>query len=204
MGREARCVGSWKGSQGEGKLLLETTELIFRGPFRLVMPFAKIENLRATADAVELLFEREPVRFELGSVSATWVKAIREPKGRLDKLGIKAEQRVALIGFEDSALQKELEARGAKLSRRPTGELDHLFFAIASERDLQRLGALKDKLKPAGALWVLRPKGPDGVSERATMAAGKAAGLVDVKVVGFDATYSAEKFVIPVANRKKA
>jgi hypothetical protein len=34
------------------------------------------------------------------------------------------------------------------------------------------------------------------------MAAGKAAGLVDVKVVGFSETLSAEKYVIPLAKRK--
>ena len=34
------------------------------------------------------------------------------------------------------------------------------------------------------------------------MAAGKAAGLVDVKVVKFSETHTAEKFVIPVARRK--
>ena len=36
------------------------------------------------------------------------------------------------------------------------------------------------------------------------MAAGKAAGLVDVKVVGFSPTHTAEKFVIPVANALRA
>lgn len=33
------------------------------------------------------------------------------------------------------------------------------------------------------------------------MAAGKAAGLVDVKVVSFSPTHTAEKFVIPVKDR---
>jgi hypothetical protein len=33
------------------------------------------------------------------------------------------------------------------------------------------------------------------------MRAGKAAGLVDVKVVSFSATHTAEKFVIPVRAR---
>jgi len=33
------------------------------------------------------------------------------------------------------------------------------------------------------------------------MAAGKHAGLVDVKVVSFSDTHTAEKFVIPVAKR---
>jgi hypothetical protein len=33
------------------------------------------------------------------------------------------------------------------------------------------------------------------------MVAGKAAGLVDVKVVSFSATHTAEKFVIPIKDR---
>ncbi len=33
------------------------------------------------------------------------------------------------------------------------------------------------------------------------MDAGKAAGLVDVKVVSFSPTHTAEKFVIPIAKR---
>ena len=55
---------------------------------------------------------------------------------------------------------------------------------------------------PNGALWIIRPKGRPEISERSTMAAGKAAGLVDVKVVGFSATHTAEKFVIPLAARR--
>jgi hypothetical protein len=34
------------------------------------------------------------------------------------------------------------------------------------------------------------------------MAAGKQAGLVDVKVVSYSDTHSAEKYVIPVARRR--
>ena len=34
------------------------------------------------------------------------------------------------------------------------------------------------------------------------MQAGKAAGLVDVKVVSFSATHTAERFVIPVKDRR--
>jgi hypothetical protein len=60
---------------------------------------------------------------------------------------------------------------------------------------------IKQSLKPNGALWVIRPKGRPAISERAVMAAGKAAGLVDVKVVSFSPTHTAEKFVIPVAVR---
>lgn len=61
---------------------------------------------------------------------------------------------------------------------------------------------LRKALQPAGALWILRVKGPAApVSEAAVMAAGKAAGLVDTKVVAFDELRTAERLVIPVSQR---
>ncbi len=80
-------------------------------------------------------------------------------------------------------------------------ECDAIFLGVTREAELSRLAKLKASLKPNGALWIIRPKGRPEISERATMAAGKAAGLVDVKVVGFSPTHTAEKFVIPVAQR---
>ena len=52
-----------------------------------------------------------------------------------------------------------------------------------------------------GALWVIRPKGSPAITEAEVMAAGKRAGLVDVKVASFSGTHTAEKFVIPRASR---
>ncbi len=79
--------------------------------------------------------------------------------------------------------------------------MDAIFFAVAKAADLGRLEALRAKLSPAGAIWVIRKKGGGPVTEKAVMAAGKAAGLVDVKVVAFSDTHTAEKLVIPVKKR---
>lgn len=201
MGREARCLGRFDGQFGEGKLLLETTELLFRGPFRLVVPLKQMKSVVATEGELRFSFGGKPAAFVLGKPAEAWAKAILQPKGRLDKLGIKPGQRVAVVGLKDVAFQQELTDRGAELLAKPGKELDHLFLAIATEQDLTKLAALKPFLRANGALWILRPKGPDGVSESATMAAGKKAGLVDVKVVAFSAVHSAEKFVIPLKNR---
>src|SRR5205823_5147140 len=72
---------------------------------------------------------------------------------------------------------------------------------LAVESSHGRLSKLRASLKSNGALWVIRPKGRPEISERAVMAAGKAAGLVDVKVVSYSPTHTAEKFVIPVKAR---
>jgi hypothetical protein len=76
-----------------------------------------------------------------------------------------------------------------------------IFFGATREAQLGRLATVKGSLKPNGALCIIRPKGRPEISERATMAAGKAAGPVDVTVVGFPPTHTAGKFVIPLARR---
>jgi hypothetical protein len=50
-------------------------------------------------------------------------------------------------------------------------------------------------------LWIVYPKGKSEIREIDVLAAGKAAGLVDVKVVAFSATHTALKFVRPKAKR---
>ena len=50
-------------------------------------------------------------------------------------------------------------------------------------------------------IWTLRPKGSKDLTEQEMMRAGQTAGLVDVKVVSFSETLTAEKFVVPVAHR---
>jgi len=121
---------------------------------------------------------------------------------RLQKLGVKAEWRVSVVSVGDPAFVKELRAAVAQVSiGRLLDGSDAIFFGAVHEKELVRLGALKRSMKQNGALWVIRPKGRPEISERAVMDAGKAAGLVDVKVISFSPTHTGEKFVIPVANR---
>jgi len=102
----------------------------------------------------------------------------------------------------DEQFLAELERAIAYLSiGRAAKNSDAIFYGVAKEAELARLETLKSSLKPNGALWIIRPKGRPEISERATMAAGKRAGLVDVKVVGFSPTHTAEKFVIPLRAR---
>ena len=61
-------------------------------------------------------------------------------------------------------------------------------------RDLARITKLKSWLKPAGALWVVYPKGVPAVREIEVLEAGRAAGLKDTKVARFSATHTALRF----------
>ena len=117
---------------------------------------------------------------------------------------MKPTWRASAVGVVDADFLKELEDAVALLSiGRVLKESDAIFFGAHKEAELARLERLKTSLKPDGALWIIRPKGRREISEQAVMRAGKAAGLVDVKVVSFSPTYTAEKFVIPRAARDR-
>ena len=65
-----------------------------------------------------------------------------------------------------------------------------IFLGAATKEDLASVPKLKKKLDPSGALWIVRPKGAPAITERDVMAAGKEAGLVDVKVASVSPTHS--------------
>ena len=119
----------------------------------------------------------------------------------LDKLGVKQGQRVALIGKFDGDFVEQLRARGATVSRRRVRDADQIFFAANATADLGKLDEIKTDLRKDGSLWVVRPKGVKTITESQTQQAGLDAGLVDIKVVSFSATHTAEKFVFRLKDR---
>jgi hypothetical protein len=121
----------------------------------------------------------------------------------LEKLGVKAGAKVLLVGVSEEDFVNQLRSIQAELHDSETGTgFDAIFFRVESRAHLARLRELRELIKPNGTIWLLRRKGKGAtLRESETMAAGKDAGLVDVKVVNFSETESAEKFVIPVALR---
>ena len=206
MGAEVICEAVLGRQRSRGKAWLETKEIIFRGDFRARVPFAEIERLTVAAEALTVTWAGGTLKLALGPAAPKWADKIRNPPSRLDKLGVKPGARVALVGtFDfDATFATDLLARGATVA--PTSSktiVDVLFYAPTTALELERLAALVKRLDPAGALWIIRPKGKGTpVTETATRRAGLAAGLVDVKVAAFSPTHTAEKFVIPLARRK--
>lgn len=187
------------GTTMDGEAQLETAELIFRGTRRVVIPFATIRALEANDGRLTI---NGDVVLELGAVAAKWAQKIRNPKSVLQKVGIKAGQSVALVHLDAPAFLADLETVGANVtSGKPKRNSDAIFLGVNTREELPRIATLKPSLAPNGALWIIRPKGVKTITESDVMAAGKAAGLVDVKVVKFSETHTAEKFVIPVASR---
>lgn len=205
MGDEAGCTLRRDGTVTDGRAHLEPDRVLFRGPEgRATILLSEVSSVSVTGGGdLELRLASGPVTLGgLGPKAARWANAIRSPKSVLEKLGVKAGMRVALVEYEDPSFAADLAGRGVELAPEGAGDCDAVFFLAHDPAALGRLPALRERLAPAGALWVLRPKGPRSpVGEMAVIDAGKAAGLVDIKVVAFSPTLSAAKLVIPVAQR---
>lgn len=202
MGSEAVCRVSYKGEASEGKALLETAELIFRGEFRLKIPFREIASLDASDGELRVGYDGGVAIFELGHTAEKWAEKIRNPRGLLDKLGVKPEMTVAVLGIEDDDFMSQLRHRVGEPSCELVTEADLVFYEANRIEDLGRLSELRGAIRPAGVVWVVSPKGKAAVLKDVdVMAAAREAGLVDTKVVGFSDTHTALKLVIPRAQR---
>ena len=204
MGAESLCVAQFDGQRSEGKALLETDQLIFRGTFRLSIPRKSITTADASGGTLRVAFPDGVAVFELGATAAKWAEKIRNPPSLLDKLGVKPGMRVAVIGVDDESFLAELATRTTDVARRtPKKDTEIIFFGVNALTDLARLATLRARLTPAGAIWVVHTKGKAAAFKDVDVfAAAKKAGLVDVKVAGFSPTHTAEKLVIPVKLRK--
>lgn len=193
MGRDAQVRASFADADDEGRLQFEAGRLLFRGRERRVFEGEALAGV--AADGADLVLAGG-ARFSLGEKqAASWAEAIRNPKGRLDKIGAKAGQRAAVLGVEDAGFAGELAARGVEVTDDLAG-LDLLFLQADDAAGLARIADLTPTLAAKGALWVVSRKGKAAtVKDVEVLAAGRAAGLVDTKVVGFSDTLTALRFV---------
>jgi hypothetical protein len=211
LGSEAVCNVRYAGQVSEGKALLETSEVIFRGgDFRLRILFSEMTSVAAEDGELKLGYKGAVAVFELGGDAAKWAEKIRNPRGLMEKLGVKPGMHIVVLGVQEQDFLAELTERaGSPDGTIGAGDADIVFYEADHLADLSRLAELRSALKPAGAVWVVSPKGksmlevPEGerVRDVDVMAAARDAGLVDTKVVSFSATRTALKLVIPKAKR---
>ena len=202
MGNELECKVRVGKQAGKGKALLETNEILFRGDFRLEIPFSAIKSLKAVDGELHVGTSEGLAIFDLGAAAEKWREKILHPKPRLEKLGVKPGAKVSIFGSFEADFLQELRERGGSLSKgRVTPNSKWIFFAANSKEDLGSASKLSKSLEGAAGLWIVYPKGQKNITENDVLAAGRKCGLKDVKVVGFSPTHTALKFVIPLSRR---
>ena len=94
MGNEVKCRVRFGKQESDGKALLETSEIIFRGDFRLKIPFATIQSAKVVGDDLQVQTAEGLAIFELAAATtAKWRDKILHPKTRIEKLGSSRERK---------------------------------------------------------------------------------------------------------------
>jgi hypothetical protein len=205
LGNEANCTVKFGKQKARGKALLETSEVIFRSEdaaLRLKIAFTNIKSAKTVDGELYLETPEGLAVFNLGANAAKWCEKTLHPKTRLEKLGVKPDARVSVVGDLDADFLAELRATTKNITDGKSPEnSEWIFFAAASAKDLDKVNKLAKTIRGSAALWVVYPKGQKQITENDVLAAGRKAGLKDVKVVGFSATHTALKFVLPLTSR---
>jgi|SRR5215469_5385114 len=202
MGSEAVCKVRFGKQESEGKALLETNEVLFRGDFRLKIPFSNIKSAKAVNGQLCLQTAKGLAIFYLGVRAEKWLEKILHPKSRIEKLGVKSGARVSLLGEFEAEFVREVQGLTKSVTKgKMAPDSDWVFFATDSKDNFSALPKIAKSMQGATALWIVYPKGQKHITENDVLAAGRESGLKDVKVVGFSATHTALKFVIPLGKR---
>jgi hypothetical protein len=202
MGRELVCTVRSGGKTATAKTLLETNEIIVRGELRLKISFSSLKSVVARDGELHLKWPEGSAVFEIGDHAEKWAHKILHPKTTMEKLGVKSGLVISALGMDDGNFVKDLRASAKSFSDgKALNNSDLVFFGAKKTAELARTGKLAAALAPAGALWIVYPKGKQEITELQVIEAGREAGLVDVKVVSFSATHTALKFVRPKAKR---
>jgi hypothetical protein len=205
MGQEVKTTLRFDGRILEGVALLETDTLIFRGQnISLTVKFSEMFNVEASSGWLDLKTARGLILLELGPKAETWAEKIKNPKALVEKLGVDATKKVAIVGKLDADVRADIEGTGAKVAKRATGkDFDFVFVAASDKKDLEKLPDHRAMIKDDGAIWIVYPKGNEQIRERDVLIAGRTLSLTDNKVAKVSETLTAVKFVVPASQRKK-
>jgi hypothetical protein len=204
VGYEAKCrvrvVERGAQREADGTVLLETDELVVRGDARVRVKRADIQRVTRRAGTVTVVVPDVTITLTLDEPAATrWEKKLAEPPKRLiDKLDVKPEAAVLLIGTHDDALRAQLDERTSNVSRANAAKnRDVVFVDVSRPADMTRIARANAAIAENGAIWVVHPKGPNGIADTAIFAKAKELGLTATKVARVSETLTAEKLVRP-------
>lgn len=197
MGLEATCNLKYEDRTANGRALLETDVLLFRGgDVKLSIPHADISAIETIDGELRVTYPGGIAAFELGPAAEKWAERLRSPRGIVDKLGIPDGGRVAVINFDDAEILAQIEQKAsdfAEYAAPPDSDL--ILWRVDRREELSEMDSLMKSLRPSGALWVLRSRDGSRVSEGMIRQTAHNIGLVDVKVLRLTEEITGLKFV---------
>ena len=176
MGNELKCRVRFGKQESEGKALLETSEILFRGDFRVKISFSNVKSAKAVDGELRLQTSDGLAVFEVGTGTAEkWLEKILHPKSRIEKLGVKPGAKVSLLGEFDAEFLREVGGLTKSMSSgKVSPDSECIFFAAKSKDDFVALSKIAKNMQGATALWIVYPKGQKHITENDVLASDAA------------------------------
>jgi hypothetical protein len=199
MGREATCLCEWGSEAGQCKILLETNELIVRGPIRRRVLIASLTQVSAQDGHLRFRAGEDAVVLALGvDLAQRWAKKMVAPPPTLAaKLGISSQSNLWVIGdFSDEGLRETIDSAAASESKRP----DLILASVKTAADLNHALDLYATIIPAitalPPMWIIYPKGPHKpIGETEIRNTLRRESFMDTKVASVSPVLSALRFI---------
>ena len=121
---------------------------------------------------------------------------VQPARSVVDRLGVRPNARVALVGVSDSDLPALVAQRTKKITKMvPHEPVDMIIYQAEGSFALQRISELARLLARPGSLWVLWPRGQEHIKQSHVHRAGIAAGMLDVRMASVSERLSGMEFV---------
>ncbi|MFM9864803.1 MAG: hypothetical protein ACKVRO_14470 [Micropepsaceae bacterium] len=200
MGREARVVYTSGKERVEVRVHLDSAALQVTGGKKLIVPLSDVRSAKVAGD--DLAIETKTMKFKLAlgaKDAAAWAKKILNPPSLADKLGVKADTTVLIVGTRIAELD-EAVAKAAKVERAATltaakaKAASVVLLTLAPETAPKQIDAAAKVLPKGVALWLVYVKGvkPNGDD---IIRLARQAGLKDTKVARISVTHAALRFI---------
>ena len=197
MGREAKTAYRSGRDHADVRAHLDSMALELTGGKKLKVPLADVRKATVEGDALKI--ETKTEKFELalgGKEAAAWAKKILNPPTLSQKLGLKADTKVLIVGGRI----KEIDEAAAKADRAATltaakaKAANVILLTLAPETAAKQIAAAANALPKGTALWLVYTKGTKPNGDAIIMTARKA-GLKDTKVARISVTHAALRFI---------
>jgi hypothetical protein len=111
MGTEIVCEAKYKRASYRVKLHLDRQALTLRDELKLSIPLKEIQQVAAKDDRLTVKWNNDTVVLHVGNKAERLANSIRNPRSLLDRLGIKPDHTVSLLGLDDPSFVQELRQR---------------------------------------------------------------------------------------------
>jgi hypothetical protein len=197
MGREATCDCTFDGTTAKVKALLETNEIILRGPIRLTAPLKALKSIRVESESLCFSLDKHPIQLHLGAKAAeSWAKKLKTPPPTLaDKLGITGKTIRTIGPIDDKALLSAITSAALVRAEDPEVILAQVDTPEALATTLR---AAKPQLARSIPIWLVYRKGPGhAINEKLIRSTLRALGYMDTKVASVSEHLTALRFNLP-------